>query len=1095
MITKSDFSKYFAAVLVLAACLAISPCFGDVSTTGQINTAIHYQQLDGFGAAGGWIDGTLVPLGISHPSIYDVLFRDLGLDIYRIRNTYGYDTGYLTNTATIIAAAKARCPNLKILATAWSTLASLKSNNSVNSGTLAKDTNDPNCAPYYYVYDRYAKWWYDSINYMTSHGIPVDYASMQNEPDFNASYDSCRFNATQSSSYPGYGTAFSFLAPKIATLTNPPKLLAPETMGFVQLSSYINLIPNRSALYGYDHHLYTSNSGGSGANPDGYITDMTNFAASYSDKPRLMTEYSAGEANYTNAMNLAKLIHNSLTVENVSSYIYWSLFWTPSGGLVTITNTTYTINPVYWAFKHYSAFIDPNWMRVNASTGTSDLRISAYISPDNNQMSVVIINTSASTNYSLNLSLNNFPVGDGNIYQTTSTQNCALIGYFNPSVPLSLPANSITTVALNAINGVPTGPLNLTATGGDSVVWLDWDNNNEADLAGYNVYRSTTSGSGYVKLNSSLVTDSNYSDNTVNNGLVYYYVVTAVDTNNNESRYSLEASASPSNTTPPAAPSGLWATSGSNTVWLDWNDNNEADLAGYNIYRSTTSESNYVKLNTSLLTYSDYTDSNAANGTTYYYVVTAVDVNANESADSNEVSALPTAGVGAMGSILRQWWLGISGSSVSDLTGISDFPDYPDGMDWPKSLEGPTNWADSYGQFFRGYIYPPETGDYTFWIASDANSQLWLSTDSHPENASLIANVSGFTNRRQWDKYPQQESSPISLTAGQKYYIEVLHKADIGNDNVSVAWQGPDLPQQVVYGVYLSPWLIGYYGDFTHDGKINMADFAVLAEAWMSTDCQVTSAVDIDNDCTVNYTEFAAMLDNWLQTITPAPPTNLSLTANPSVVLDWNDSPELDVIGYNVYRSTAPGGPYTKVNSSLLTSSNYYDDTAVAEGTYYYVVTAVNVYMIESAYSANEVSKIAIQENTTGFCSVDGAIKTDNPGYTGIGYADTSNGSGYGVNWRINVTSSGTYTLLWRFDNGTSSNRTAQLMINGSTVVSNISFPGTGVWSNWRFASVNVALTAGTTDIRLEATTSGGLANIDYMTVGGSCSLTPVSCN
>jgi len=126
---------------------------------------------------------------------------------------------------------------------------------------------------------------------------------------------------------------------------------------------------------------------------------------------------------------------------------------------------------------------------------------------------------------------------------------------------------------------------------------------------------------------------------------------------------------------------------------------------------------------------------------------------------------------------------------------------------------------------------------------------------------------------------------------------------------------------------------------------------------------------------------------------------------------------------------------------------------------------------------------------------VDGAIKTDNPGYTGIGYADTSNGSGYGVNWRINVTSSGTYTLLWRFDNGTSSNRTAQLMINGSTVVSNISFPGTGVWSNWRFASVNVALTAGTTDIRLEATTSGGLANIDYMTVGGSCSLTPVSCN
>jgi len=126
---------------------------------------------------------------------------------------------------------------------------------------------------------------------------------------------------------------------------------------------------------------------------------------------------------------------------------------------------------------------------------------------------------------------------------------------------------------------------------------------------------------------------------------------------------------------------------------------------------------------------------------------------------------------------------------------------------------------------------------------------------------------------------------------------------------------------------------------------------------------------------------------------------------------------------------------------------------------------------------------------------VDGAIKTDNPGYTGIGYADTSNGSGYGVNWRINVTSSGTYTFIWRFDNGTTSNRTAKLIINGSTVISNINFTGSGAWSNWRFASVNVALTAGSTDIRLEATTSGGLANIDYMIVASSASLTPVSCN
>lgn len=88
---------------------------------------------------------------------------------------------------------------------------------------------------------------------------------------------------------------------------------------------------------------------------------------------------------------------------------------------------------------------------------------------------------------------------------------------------------------------------------------------------------------------------------------------------------------------PPLAPTGLTATAGFAPVWLDWNDNNESDLAGYNIYRSTTSGSGYGKLNSSLLNDSNYTDNNTPLDTTYYYVVTAVDVNSNASDYSNEV--------------------------------------------------------------------------------------------------------------------------------------------------------------------------------------------------------------------------------------------------------------------------------------------------------------------------------------------------------------------------------------------------------------------------------------------------------------------------
>jgi len=93
----------------------------------------------------------------------------------------------------------------------------------------------------------------------------------------------------------------------------------------------------------------------------------------------------------------------------------------------------------------------------------------------------------------------------------------------------------------------PAAPNGLEATGDNGFVLLDWDDNNEPDVNGYNVYRSTTSGSGYARLNDTLSTDSNYLDNDANLvlGTTYYYVVTAVDTNGHASDYSDEVSAIP----------------------------------------------------------------------------------------------------------------------------------------------------------------------------------------------------------------------------------------------------------------------------------------------------------------------------------------------------------------------------------------------------------------------------------------------------------------------------------------------------------------------------------------------------------------------
>lgn len=165
-------------------------------------------------------------------------------------------------------------------------------------------------------------------------------------------------------------------------------------------------------------------------------------------------------------------------------------------------------------------------------------------------------------------------------------------------------------------------------------------------------------------------------------------------------------------------------------------------------------------------------------------------------------------GTGGTGSILREYWTNISGTGITALTGHSNYPNSPSGSEQLTSLDGPVNWADNYGTRIRGYIHPPVTGSYTLWVAGDDNTDLYLSTDESPGNASRIANISGWTNHLEWNKYNTQQAT-VNLTAGQKYYIEVLHKEGSGGDNVSVAWQGPGIAQAIIAGNYLSPFAGG----------------------------------------------------------------------------------------------------------------------------------------------------------------------------------------------------------------------------------------------------------------------------------------------
>jgi len=104
--------------------------------------------------------------------------------------------------------------------------------------------------------------------------------------------------------------------------------------------------------------------------------------------------------------------------------------------------------------------------------------------------------------------------------------------------------------------------------------------------------------------------------------------------------------------TPPAPPTGLSASHGNTVVFLDWDDNIEADFDGYSVYRSTTTGGPYSLVNGTVVNVSQFTDSGLTNDVTYYYVVTASDLLANESTESSEINETPVFSASGGGTIV-----------------------------------------------------------------------------------------------------------------------------------------------------------------------------------------------------------------------------------------------------------------------------------------------------------------------------------------------------------------------------------------------------------------------------------------------------------
>lgn len=164
------------------------------------------------------------------------------------------------------------------------------------------------------------------------------------------------------------------------------------------------------------------------------------------------------------------------------------------------------------------------------------------------------------------------------------------------------------------------------------------------------------------------------------------------------------------------------------------------------------------------------------------------------------------------GSILREVFAGIGGSAVADLTNNPAFPSSPSSTNLVTDFfEAPTDIDENYGQRMHGYILPPVTGNYRFWIASDDGSVLYLGTNELPSTARAIARVDAWTSARAWTTEPGQQSALIRLQAGQPYYISALQKEGGGGDNLAVRWLRPDgIDEGPIPATYLQPFGVSF---------------------------------------------------------------------------------------------------------------------------------------------------------------------------------------------------------------------------------------------------------------------------------------------
>jgi len=437
-------------VWLILITLAHAPLAAQSYVTITADTNLQYQVMKGFGGSLAYYEGWVT----AHPNksgIYNALFGELSLDILRLRNAHEYDPGMIGRAIEFVQAAEASLGKpIDVLSTSWGPPGRLKSNNDrSNGGTLRYTVTDGTVE---FDYPGFANWWQSSLDEYNANGIYPTYISIQNEPDWTATYESCRLNPGETinatDTIAGYNKALQAVYDSVQTREHIPKLLGPETIGigYNALENYCNQM-DLSLVAGIAHHLYHGVD-----EDDPYAsTNFQKVGDYHPEIPHFQSEYSRG-----NWWSLGGLIYKSLCDEDAVAYLYWDLAW-DGDGLVSLdfpwdrsrwsNSVGYTRTKDFYVFKQYSAFIHPGWQRIEAPISADSAVVTLFMSPDKDSAAMVIINRSLSEPLLCNLNVPGFSISRADLYVTSSSENCSYLGDKKDEI-LEIGTQSIATVAM-----------------------------------------------------------------------------------------------------------------------------------------------------------------------------------------------------------------------------------------------------------------------------------------------------------------------------------------------------------------------------------------------------------------------------------------------------------------------------------------------------------------------------------------------------------------------------------------------------------------------------------------------------------------------